>query len=498
MLTKTKSYKHQATIIEQSKDHAGAGYFMEQGTGKTHVTIGVATHLFLQGKIDVVLVLAPNGVHSNWAINEIPAHSPLPLERQEIAVWSASDGIRKRNRFEEQVKEAGGSERKLTYVLANIEALRTKAFIKLVEDHILRASIFDDPTQERLRFMMVIDESTVIKNPKADVTKAAWKIGDHALYRRILTGTPISQGPMDLYAQCRFLGRNVLPYNSMTAFKHDYVIEQPVNLGPGRPAFNKVVGYRNQDKLARMIEPFTWRVLKKDCLDLPEKIYQTRYVELTPEQKRIYKQLVQTSMTALEQDGQMTTVTALTAITVMLRCQQVTLGYITDDNKKLIQIESNRINALTSLIEEMAPDAKAIIFCRFKEDVRRVVESLSPGNCVEYHGDVGDAVRSENVRAFQEDPTKRWFVATSAAARGLTLTAASAVIYYSQGFSLDTRLQSEDRAHRIGQTKNVVYTNLVARGTVDEKVIQRLMQKQDIANQVLTREQLQGLLALED
>ncbi len=501
MLTKTQSYRHQATIIEQSKDHAGAGYFMEQGTGKTHVTIAVATHLFRQNKIDAVLVLAPNGVHTNWAINEIPIHSPLGKDEQDVAVWSATDGVRKRNRFEEQMRKAGDlPERKLTYILANIESLRTKAFLELLEKHLLRASIFDDPRPERLRFMMVIDESTVIKNPKADVTKAAWKIGDHALYRRILTGTPVSQGPMDLYAQCRFLGRNVLPYNSMTAFKHDYVIEQPVNLGPGRPAFNKVVGYRNQDKLARMIAPFTWRVLKKDCLDLPEKIYQTRYVELTPEQKRIYKQLVQTSMAALEKeqgDG-FTTVTALTAITVMLRCQQVALGYVTDDNKTLIPISSNRIDALTTLIEEMAPDAKAIIFCRFKEDVRRVVEGLAPGKCVQYHGDVDDAVRSENVRAFQEDPAARFFVATSAAARGLTLTAASAVIYYSQGFSLDTRLQSEDRAHRIGQTKNVVYTNLVARGTVDEKVIQRLMQKQDIANQVLTRDQLEGFLSLED
>lgn len=493
-LTKTTSYAHQLKIIEESKDRNYAGYFMEQGTGKTHVTIAVGTHLFLAGKIQAILVLAPNGVHDNWAINEIPAHCPLPETDRTVLTWHASDGVKKRNAFEYGLGKMGSGQ--LTYILANVEALRTKAFMELMEKYLIKGSIFDTPTTTK--WMMVIDESTVIKSMKADVTKAAIKLGGHAMYKRILTGTPVTQGPMDLFSQCRFLGKDVLPYNSQTAFKCEFVIEQAVDLGPGRPRFNKIVGYRNQDKLARLLLPFTWRVMKADCLDLPEKIYQTRYVELTPEQRRVYKELVRTSLATVD-DG---TVTVLHAITLMLRCQQVALGYVTNDDKIITTIPSNRINVLRDLISEMAANPKVIIFCRFREDVKQVVEALRldypDHKSVQFHGDIDSDIRSEAVRSFQEEPTVRFFVATKAAARGLTLTAASQVVYYSQDFSLEARLQSEDRAHRIGQRSSVVYTNLVARGTVDEKVISALMKKQEIANLVLDRANLTQFLQLDE
>lgn len=492
-LTKTTSYAHQKTIIEESKDRTFAGYFMEQGTGKTHVTIAVANHLFRQGKIQAVLVLAPNGVHDNWGINEIPIHCGLREDERELITWHAADGVRKRNAFEYGLQHIGPE--KLTYILANTEALRTKGFMDLMEKYLIKGSIFDTPTCTK--WMMVIDESTSIKSMKADVTKAAIKLGSHAAYRRILTGTPVTQGPMDLFAQCRFLGKDVLPYNSQTAFKCEFVIEQAVDLGPGRPRFNKIVGYRNQDKLARLLLPFTWRVMKKDCLDLPEKVYQTRYVELTPEQKRIYKELVSTSLAMLDESS----VTVLSAITLLLRCQQVAIGYVTTDDKNITPIPSNRINVLRELISEMAENTKVIIFCRFREDVRQVVEALHKdcpdAKSVQFHGGVEPDARTEAVRAFQEEPATRFFVATKAAARGLTLTAASQVVYFSQDFSLEARLQSEDRAHRIGQKATVVYTNLVARGTVDEKVIAALMKKQEIADTVLDRKRLTELLALD-
>jgi SNF2 family DNA or RNA helicase len=366
-----------------------------------------------------------------------------------------------------------------------------------MEKYLIQGSIFDTPTSTK--WMMVIDESTVIKSMKADTTKAAIKLGGHAMYKRILTGTPVTQGPMDLFSQCRFLGKDVLPYNSQTAFKCEFVIEQAVDLGPGRPRFNKIIGYRNQDKLARLLLPFTWRVMKADCLDLPPKIYQTRYVELTPDQKRIYKELVRTSLANLDDS----TVTVLNAITLMLRLQQVTLGYVTNDEKVITDIPTNRINVLNDLISEMAADAKVIIFCRFRADIDKIKRSLCTGgydkDCfVEYHGGIDDAGRSTAVRSFQEKPSVRFFVATKAAARGLTLTAATQVVYYSQDFSLEARLQSEDRAHRIGQKSSVVYTNLVARGTVDEKVIAALMKKQDVANLVLDRSAITQLILMDD
>ena len=176
--------------------------------------------------------------------------------------------------------------------------------------------------------------------------------------------------------------------------------------------------------------------------------------------------------------------------------------YVTNDDKIISTIPSNRINVLRDLISEMAANPKVIIFCRFREDVKQVVEALRldypDHKSVQFHGDIDSDLRSEAVRSFQEEPTVRFFVATKAAARGLTLTAATQVVYYSQDFSLEARLQSEDRAHRIGQKSSVVYTNLVARGTVDEKVISALMKKQEIANLVLDRANLTQFLQLEE
>ena len=212
----------------------------------------------------------------------------------------------------------------------------------------------------------------------------------------------------------------------------------------------------------------------------------------------MYKELVRTSLATVD-DG---TVTVLHAITLMLRCQQVALGYVTNDDKVITPIPSNRIYVLKDLISEMATNSKVIIFCRFREDVNQVVNALREEcpdtKSVQFHGGIDSDLRTEAVRSFQEEPTVRFFVATKAAARGLTLTAATQVVYYSQDFSLEARLQSEDRAHRIGQKSSVVYTNLVARGTVDEKVISALMKKQEIANLVLDRANLTQFLQLDE
>lgn len=253
------------------------------------------------------------------------------------------------------------------------------------------------------------------------------------------------------------------------------------------------MGYKNQAILSALIAPFTVRVLKKDCLDLPEKIYQTRYVELTNEQKKIYKDLTKQCLATLEPG----IVTVTTAITMMLRLHQVTLGYVPSDDGTMQQIPHNRIDRLSDLIEENP--TPAIIFVRFLEDAMQVGALLTEKGkaWAPYHGGVSTESRTEFVNTFQSGAIS-YLVATSAASKGLTLTAAEQVIYYSQGFSLETRLQSEDRAHRIGQTKNVLYTDLVAQGTIDDKVVEALKKKKDLADSVLDRSALEKLLTLED
>jgi superfamily II DNA or RNA helicase len=211
-LTKTTSFKHQAEIIERSKDARYFGLFMEQGTGKSHVIIATFTHLFRTGKINGVLILAPNGVHDNWVRNEIPTHCALSPDEVILACWHGSDSTRKKRFFEYACTADHGlngpAENKLVILVANIEAVRTTAFSELLAEFI-----------QRNKFLLVVDESTIIKNPKADQTKAVFKIAKNASYSRILTGTPITQSPLDLWAQCRVLSEDALPYPSFTAFK---------------------------------------------------------------------------------------------------------------------------------------------------------------------------------------------------------------------------------------------------------------------------------------
>ena len=465
-LTKTESLAHQKVAIELAKDREYFGLFMEQGTGKTHVTIAHIVHLFRTGKINGVLVLAPNGVHDNWAKNEIPLHAALSEDEHRIAVWHATDGIRKQDSFAWAIHET--PEERLLFVLANIEAVRAGRFLPAIKRFL-----------DERRFMLVIDESTVIKNPKAAQTKAVMKLAQRAAFRRILTGTPVTQGPLDVWSQCFVLSPTALPYPSFTSFRWEFAIEKEMIMGQRR--FKTVVGYKNLDRLGLLLKPFTYRVTKAECLDLPPKVYETRYVELTPEQKTLYRTLVKQCLVQFD-TGQIVTTTMV--LTQLLRLHQITLGYVTTDEGEIHPIPCNRLNVLMDLIAEM--QGKTIIFCRFKEDVHRVCGALlEAGKIAEkYFGEINAHDRHEAITDFQEGDTQ-FLVATRAAARGLTLHAASNVVYYSQGFSLEDRLQSEDRAHRIGQTKSVLYIDLVARGTIDEKVLLALKAKQDVASMVV-------------
>lgn len=476
-LTKTPPLKHQQHVTELSKDSEFYALFMEQGTGKTHVGIATFTHLFQEGKINGVIIVAPNGVHDNWTRIEIPKHCALPSDQVLVATWHGSDGAKVRRAYE-YAASSSCPDGLLVVLAVNIEALRTEAWWESTKDFL-----------EHRHFLLIVDESTIIKNPKAQQTKNCIHLASKSQFRRIMTGTPITQSPLDLFAQCKVLDPKALPYSSYTAFKHEFAVETTMHMG--NRSFTKVVGYKNQEKLAQLIAPFSYRVLKKDCLDLPPKVYQTRFVEMTPEQKRIYKDLSEQCLAQLGGNDGMVTVT--TIITMLLRLHQVVLGYVPNDNpKEMVPIPHNRLKVLGSLLEENP--SKAVIFCRFLEDVHQIQEFLPTDESTLYTGDETSTERNRSIDRFQNDPTCRYFVATSAAARGLTLTAAEQVVYYSQGYSLETRLQSEDRAHRSGQTKTVVYTDLCSPGTVEDAIVQALQAKKELAAGVMDRAALEKLL----
>lgn len=476
--TATQPLEHQKAAIQRAADRPFFALFMEQGTGKSHCIISEVTRLFLEKKINGLIVLAPNGVHDNWAKNELPKHCLLSPDQMQVATWHSNDGIRARNLFQWVANHDNPD--MLTVLLINIEALRSRDFVLRELKEFMA----------RRKYMAVVDEASVIKNPKALQTKGAWMVAENALVRRILTGTPVTQGPLDLWSQFRFLSPHALPYPSYTSFKHEFAIEREMVMGNRH--FRTVVGYRNLERLKELIAPHSFRVTKAECLDLPPKVYATRYVELSPEQRTAYNTLVKQCLVLINQKMLTTTM----VITQLLRLHQIALGYAVTDDGSIHPIPSNRIAALMDILDEAT--GPAIIFCRFHEDVRRVAESFNASpehrdRYVEYHGNVGIHDRSLAIEKFQGGQAD-YFIATSAAARGLTLHAAQSVIYYSQDYSLETRLQSEDRAHRIGQTKTVVYTDIVARNTIDERIIAALQAKEDLATTMLDIEQFKAAI----
>ena len=333
--------------------------------------------------------------------------------------------------------------------------------------------------------LMAIDESTTIKNPAAKRTKNILSLAQNTKYRRIMTGSPVTKNPLDLFSQCYFLDPFHLDHDSYYSFRMRYAIMKTANIS-GRK-IQLVNGFKNLGELSDKLQPFSYRVLKEDCLDLPDKIFIKRQIKLSPDQLKLYEQMKQEALAILK-GKQSTTVNTLTQL---MRLQQITCGHFTSDDGVTQPIANNRITELMNVLEET--EGKAIIWAHYQYDmtaiIKAVTEKYGPGSIVDYYGLTPQEERQPNIKRFQDDPECRFIVGTpSTGGYGITLTAANTVIYYSNGYDLEKRLQSEDRAHRIGQKKSVTYVDLMADDTVDEKIVQALRKKINIASEVLGEE----------
>jgi SNF2 family DNA or RNA helicase len=486
-LFKTEPYKHQKDLFYQTRESESFGFLWEMGAGKSKIIADSAGHLYGGGKITGLLIVAPNGVARNWIINEIPKHLPDHYERI-MAYWASSPTKDEAS----NLKALQGNKSGLRILSMNVEAFATDRGKKFAMDFLCS-----------FRSMMVIDESTTIKNHSAVRTKAILKMAIQAPYRRILTGTPVTNNPLDVFTQFYFLDPEILHCGSFYAFQSQYAIMKEMSLKDGK-RFKTVVGYQRMDELQKLIAPHSHRITKEECLDLPPKIYQRRYVELSKNQIRLYDQLRKEVIAKL--DGQF--ITAPLALTKILRLQQIVGGFwtpeeVVDDNMTYEQLmdptysvpellrepvaidEKNpRVEALIEVLSEVT-SGKVIIWARFRAEISAIASAVKAkwGNvAVEYHGGVKSQDRMDAISRFQEDPTIQIFIANAqSAGMGLTLTAATTVIYYSNSFNYSDRAQSEDRAHRIGQVKPVTYIDMIAANTVDEKIIKALQEKQDYA-----------------
>ena len=466
---KMKPYAHQMTALEKSWNRECYAYFMEMGTGKTKVLIDNMSMLYDKGKIDGALIIAPKGVVKTWYEQELPTHLPGHIENVTV-LWQPN--ITKTQ--QEKLETLFEIETALHILVMNVEALSTtkgvEFALKFINCH---------------NTMMAIDESTTIKNPGAKRTKNIIKLGEKAKYRRIMTGSPVTKNPLDLYSQCEFLDPYLLDFTSYYAFRNRYAEMKTLHVR-GR-SIQVVKKFVNLGELSETLKNFSYRVLKEDCLDLPPKNWIKRYITLTPDQFKVYDQMKRQAVAHLNGKASST----MTVLTQLMRLQQITCGHFVANDGSTQDIKSNRINELMDVLSEI--EGKVIIWGHWQKDIKNIIKAIvdeyGPGSVVDYYGLTPQDERQENIREFQNNPECRFIVGTpQTGGYGITLTQANTVVYFSNGYDLEKRLQSEDRAHRIGQKQTVTYVDLICEDTVDEKIVKSLRDKINIASEVLGEE----------
>lgn len=493
---KTTPYAHQLEALRLSCDREAFALLMEQGTGKSKVLVDTAVYRYLKGDIGLFVVVCPKTLVGDWVGEHLDLHMPDNIrETAVIGSWSrARAETAAGHKLRRQLLETGSVNLRVFVVAFDSIKPRSDGYdflIKLIKAH-------------RGRALLAVDESSRIKNHKAQRSKGAHEAAHHCDVRRILTGTPVTQSPLDLFSQLKILERSPLGFDNFYAFRARYAEMVRKHLAGGR-SFVKVVGGKRLDELGRKLEEVSYRKLKKDCLDLPPKIpMPPRRLALHPEQAKIYKQIRDKAVAELDAMG---TVTAALALTRILRLRQVLAGFVSVDPDdatgeravRWLPFENPKLTELKEMIED--DPAPMIVWAWFRPSIERITDELrkvyGPRKVVSLHGGHTEKERTEAKEAFQSG-TADWFVGqTATGGFGLTLTRAEQVVYYDHDWSLEARLQSEDRAHRIGLVHPVAYTDLVFDKTVDTKLLAVVQGKKDVADLVVDGG-WRGLLADDD
>ena len=444
---KFQPYAHQLEALKNSWDKEEFALFMDMGTGKSKVLIDNISILYDQGKIEGALIVAPKGVYRNWERAELPTHLPEHII-SDIVLWNPSQTKTQMQKQETLFHVSDN----LKIFLMNIEAFSTKKGYEIAQKFLTYTTC-----------CMAIDESTTIKSKDARRTKSIIKLGKLARYRRILTGSPVTKSPMDLYTQCEFLSPFILGHSSFYSFQNHFAIMQRRNVGSH--SFNHVLGYRNLSELTDKLK-----------------------------QKKVYESIQKYALALIDEGS----VTPSTVLTQILRLQQICSGHVRLDDGELKRFKSNKLTELGDVLQEVS--GKVIIWANFTQDIYTIVEFLErtygPDTVVSYFGETPSEERQEIVEQFQNLESKvKYFVGQPrTGGYGLTLTSAKTVIYYSNGYDLEIRMQSEDRAHRISQVNKVTYIDIVTEKTVDEKILKALRKKINISSQVLAENYKQWII----
>ena len=432
----------------------GFALLMEMGTGKTITSIAIVGKAYLTGKIKRLLILAPKSI---------------------IAVWE--DEFAKFAGFTYSLSVLSGTSQNKTKLL---KAIRHSGLEVAVVNYDSVPLIEKELTAWHPNFL-ICDESSKIKNPTAKMSKATYRIAKLCKYRLILTGTPIQNNPLDFFSQYKVLDDSIFG-KSFYAFKNEYAV-----LG----TYNQPIGWRKLPELVKKAHSIAFRVTKEEALDLPDTIDEIRPVALEGKAQKLYKAFVKESYMELSkgEQGAPMAVTATNILTRLLRLQQITGGFIRPDeeSERYEQISSAKLNALEDIIDTATSEnKKLVVIARFIPEIKEICKMLDQKKIKYAHicGEIKD--RAAEVDAFQNNPECMVFVGQlQTVSMGLTLTAASTMVFYSLSYNFADYSQARARIHRIGQKNNCLYIHLVVRNTVDETVLKALEQKENIATKIV-------------
>jgi len=505
---KTKPFKHQADVLKESAAQRSFAVFWEQGTGKTKLTIDNISAAYLAGEIDAVIVVAPGGVDRNWITDEIPAHMPQEVvDKMSAVLYQSQKSVTKWHQAElARLLHHSG----LAFLAISYDAFMTKKGKNYIWKFLKKRRVF-----------YVLDESHNVKSPGAKRTISIVASGVYARFRRLLTGTPVANGPFDVYSQMKFLEADFWKphgFYTFAEFKSHFGEFEKKDIyvaGGDKREIDVLLNYRNLDELYEILDKAGSRVTKDEVLDLPPKLFSKRYFDLTAEQEKHYNELKTQFMTEVGGDVKCSeckgtgvyqtdlfeescpscggygevkhVVDAPLAITRLLRLQQVTCGYLpTGDEQKLTPLGNRnpRLETLHEIIEPLGH--KSIIWARFTHDIDLIMDMLERigRRPVRYDGKISAEECARSKEAFQHGDATDFVGNPAKGKEGLTLWQARTVVYYNNSFKLIDRLQSEDRAHRIGQEHPVNYIDIQAYGTVDVGITDALRAKFDIATQI--------------
>lgn len=443
MNTTTMLLDHQATAVRKMLPCRVGALFMEMGTGKTRVVVELAR--LRQQRISKVVYFCPVSLKETVR-REVLKHTDLT----DADIYVFGDATR------------AGRVRPAQWYIVGIESMSSSNRLLLAAN-----AIVDD------RSMVVVDESGYIKGHNSLRTLRITRMAERARYRLILTGTPLSQGVVDLYAQMRFLSWRILGYRSFYTFARNHL--EYSERYPGM-----IVAAHNVSYLAAKVQPYSYQVTKDECMSLPRKTYAARWYSMTAEQRQVYEDIkIELLMSVDEIDS-------YTIFRLFSLLQQVTCGFLNRPGLETLTFPHYRLDVFATTVAQLPPAAHVVIWSKYRRNIQEIVTLLSneygADNVAQFHGGLSERDRNAEVERWRQHG--RFLVATQASGgHGLTLNEAGYHIFYSNGFKYAERIQAEDRSHRIGQTKNVHYIDIVCERSIDERIDKALSEKADALEQ---------------